>query len=261
MVKHPYCSIRVLSVAFGILSAAAVVLSSGCVADGVQENVQPEEAQPEQQPTEIELIEQQLGVSLVKETKTIVDEHQNSVTLLVASQHGELVENFMNNVEVSIETPPTPDMPPPNESTLPPGTQPKEEAPRVDRLMLEVISKSFGPDTKAFTLKFHGKRSISIPPGTDLSAFDVQTYESELFIEGFQISYQSFNCGGCGNAIKVQHFSRACALCSYKLWAEKTLVPGQSWASCHDARRTKAVISTAYGLSLYTWSFTFWNCA
>jgi hypothetical protein len=88
------------------------------------------------------------------------------------------------------------------------------------------------------------------------------TYESDTYVEGFVINYRSFFCPGCVSSIRVEHWSRDCRLCSYKKVAERTLLPGESWSSCYDGRRTKAKVYGQYSdRSFYDWSFNFWNCS
>ena len=211
--------------------------------------------------SEIAAVEASLGVSLNKETKTIRDELNNSVTLLVASQNGQVVADFLNNVEISIE--PLRDMTIQHASETAPISADigLEEPPNAAGLLLEVASRSFGPDTKAFTLKFKGKSAVG-QTGDNFGA-QIAEYESQLYVEGFKIDYLSFGCnsGGCDNSLEVQHWSRSCGLCNYKLYASHTLHPGESWASCNDSRRTKVKIFGSFSPNMYSWNFTFWNCS
>jgi hypothetical protein len=219
--------------------------------------------------TEIEAVERSLGVDLIKELKTISDERNNSVTLLVASQRRDLVDNFLNNTDISIEILPSfmPTVSSNGGSVA--ADLGKEEPPSARGLMLEVVSKSFGPDTQAFSLKFRSKRELqqddhgAVPAdglGEAVSALS-ETHESALYIEGFQIDYLSFACDACNNQMTVEHYSRSCGVCSYYLHAKKVLYPGQSWYSCNDARRTKVKITGTYDASFYNWNLTFVNCA
>lgn len=123
--------------------------------------------------------------------------------------------------------------------------------------MIEVITKSFATDTKAFRLHVIGK-TIAEP-----SARAAWEHESQLFIEGFKITYNGLNCGlpGCYDNLNVEHWSRHCAVCSYKFHASSILSAGQSWETCNDARRTKAKLSGNFAQSSYNYTFTFWNCA
>jgi len=219
-------------------------------------------APPEQEQTsQIEEVEAERGINLYKQTKTIIDEHQNSVTLLVASESAKVVEDFLAGTDLSLEmVDGSAKRPESDDGDLLPGDEDAVEKPNPRLLMLEVVDRSFGPDTKAFTLKFRGRETVlpGSPGPKSLSA----EYESALFIEGFQIDYLGLTCGTCSfSGINVEHWSRACALCSYKLWASKNLSPGQSWQTCHDARRTKAKILGVLPNSFYNWNFTFWNCS
>jgi hypothetical protein len=180
------------------------------------------------------------------------------ITLLVASTRSEVVADFLDNTEISIEV--LNDFQNPKIESGKLATTDVEGNTEADAngLMLEVVSKTFGPSTKAFTLKFVGKNTVEEVGSRGLIA----EYESSLFIEGFIIDYISFGCGStCNPNILVEHWSRSCALCSYKLYAYQSLAPGTSWSTCKDARRTKAKIFGDYPVSFYTWNFTFWNCA
>ncbi len=227
---------------------------------GTTEDLQRDTDSTENGKSQIEVVEQELGVSLVKEFKTITDEHGNSVNLLVASQQQEVVNDFLARTDIYLEmidTTSTSNVDS-NGIDVPSANAGKEQLPNSRRLMLEVVSKSFGPETKAFTLQFRGKDEYQPNSVTPLS---LATYESEMYVEGFKITYLGFNCGTCTGDITVQHWSRQCALCSYKLFASQVLSPGQYWQSCNDARRTKAVINGMFPASYYSWNFTFWNCA
>jgi hypothetical protein len=105
-------------------------------------------------------------------------------------------------------------------------------------------------------------------PRTDTTAVHSEsetllaTSESDTWVEGFVINYQSFLCPSCASSIRVEHWSRDCRLCSYKRVAERTLFPGESWSSCNDGRRTKVKIYGQYSdRAAYNWSFNFWDCS
>jgi hypothetical protein len=212
--------------------------------------------------TQIEGVEASLSINLIKKYQTITDDQGNSVTLLVASKKAEIIDNFLNNTDISIEV--LPSFTPPGSTDgiqVTAGLGEEEQQEDANGLLLEVASKKFGDNTKAFTLKFRGKSVV----GSDGKIVDralLEENESQLFIEGFMIDYLTFNCNnGCNDDILVEHWSRACALCSYKKFASRSLNPGEGWDSCNDARRTKCKIFGDYPRSFYSWNFTFWNCA
>jgi hypothetical protein len=90
----------------------------------------------------------------------------------------------------------------------------------------------------------------------------LSSYESDSYIEGFTLDYQGFLCPGCNSSIRVEHWTRACRLCSYRKYADYRVYPGQSLSSCNDGRRTRVNIYGAYSdRSLYYWNFNFWNCS
>jgi hypothetical protein len=88
------------------------------------------------------------------------------------------------------------------------------------------------------------------------------SYESDLWVEGFVLNYQSFLCPNCASTIRVEHWTRQCGLCSYRKYAEYQLQPGQQISSCNDGRRTRVYVYGSYSdRSAYFWNFNFWNCS
>lgn len=87
-------------------------------------------------------------------------------------------------------------------------------------------------------------------------------YESDSYVEGFVLNYLSFSCPSCTSTIRVEHWTRACRLCSYRKYADYPLQPGQSVSSCNDGRRTKVRVYGSYSeRTFYNWSFNFVNCS
>jgi hypothetical protein len=208
--------------------------------------------------SDIATIEAQLGAPLVKKTKTISDDKGNSVTLLVASKNAAVVQDYLDNMDISLVVVDNFQAPAVAKTNTTISKPDEDLTSGTEGLMLEVISKSFGTDTKAFKLDFKGRSVV-----TQSTMRSTWEHESSLFIEGFIIQYYGPNCtlASCYDNLKVDHWTRHCALCSYKFFATNTLAPGQGWSSCNDGRRTKAVLSGNFSPSHYNYSFTFWNCA
>jgi hypothetical protein len=126
----------------------------------------------------------------------------------------------------------------------------------VEGLMLEVVSKSFGTDTKAFKLHFRGRTSVGV------NLRDAWEFESTLFIEGFKLEYHRLNCPTkCTGDLIVEHWSRMCAFCRFRIHSTTTLSPGHGFFSCNDARRTLVKFSGDSPRTAYVFTFTFLNCA
>jgi len=109
------------------------------------------------------------------------------------------------------------------------------------------------------TMELADERDDSVTPlGENLI---LEEEGPERFVEGFEFTYNSINCINCDTRLRIEHYSRACALCSYKFYASQTLTPGQSWSSCHDARRTKVKVFGYYAKSDYNYQLSFWDCS
>ena len=209
--------------------------------------------------SEIKAIEDNLGKPISRQIKTISDDKGNSVTLQIASSKPEVLQSYLDNMKIGLVILESPlQTPVASETKNTAETKPDMDfASGTDGIMLEVLDKKFGKDTKAFTLEFRGT-----PTSLDPEARSSWEFESSLFIEGFQITYYGLcQPSNCCNTLTVQHWTRSCALCSYKLFATKSMNPGEYWESCNDGRRTKAVLSGSLPQSAYNYNFVFWNCA
>ncbi len=249
--------LQIFSFAALFIAALSIVMVACQKEEDTNNNATTSEVEAKSQ---IAQTEKALGYTLTKQTKTISDEKGNSVTLMVASKNKEAVENYLANMDIKllmIDNFVAPSVK--NEQVS--NNKEEDFSNTTEGVILEVVSKSFGEGTKAFTLDFKGK---TVAPN-NLAAVTRSSweFESQLFIEGFIITYNGLNCGnpGCYSNLDVEHWSRACALCSYKLYAKKSLSAGQTWSSCNDARRTKAKLSGTLPQTSYNYSFTFWNCA
>jgi hypothetical protein len=107
-----------------------------------------------------------------------------------------------------------------------------------------------------------GATSEEDRPVSGFTTHLLASYESDTYVEGFTLNYQSFLCTSCSSTIRVEHWTRQCGLCSYRKYAEYSLQPGQQVSSCNDGRRTRVYVYGSYNdRSAYTWNFNFWNCS
>jgi hypothetical protein len=250
-------SMQVGFISLAILALVSIGLVQSCQKD--EQTVSKIETPKEL--NEIEQMEHRTGVTMVKTVKTIGDSEGNSISILIAAPQQSQIDAYLNTVEISLEL--LKEKPVATNSgqveVLEHSPLLEKETETTSGLNFEIIAKNISPEAPAYRINFAPKSSTEPLIGAIDRDFPFdETWHSALFEEGINLAFTSSTC--FSKQMEVEHATKHCALCGYKVYSLGSIFPGSNWYSCNDGRRTRLTVRTFCTITTFVWGFNFINC-